>query len=883
MVKLTNRKINTTYIMQFLKHYFKTRGLRQIVQWSIIAAVSITTLSAFAVADAFAASTTKCVDLAGITTALAPPDSGTLDFESADPPSQNYAAKMCMEIDMENEIVKDLHMRGWVWDYNLGWISLYCDNGLNEGLPCAPSAMNYGVKVDNNTGEMYGWAWGDNIGWISFGCIGGLNDGFGCGGTNYAGNSSIKVDKSLGTLGGYAWADTVGWFNLSGAYAKILPLIIPQNNNESKIGVWTKVENAIQTGANKNTAPNKKTAPVADGKQGYDIFVHVADINGNPVVSGTPPELTVDFNASWADTVQFDQTVSETKNYSDNNDGPVSKPGIDASNKFAYPGVVTSGGVGDSYQGTVVSDQAPTTYGNCYDGDSDGSCLGGEGDWLYKDFGTGVPEQNIDYLGANVTITLDHGGAMGIETANYPIPSLTFNRLEFRPDIELTVFNKLFDPNNFGQFINYILSFRNVPDYYDVQGKILGLAPTAFKIDMLAETTNGITHPSVEYLWMDSIEDTIESGKKVLNFKDSMPSPNPLIAIPFAGDETIDPQIEGLRATSMVTVKTPKGEVKYYSNGLPRTPISLVTNQAAVFEGAVYSPQAAEVMTDVKITALGNLATNEFRNQLFRNVKGLVAGGGDGIIDAGGQKVILSKGGAYAKLGNNNRAFYVLNGDFVIDEMGANDRPFTFIVEGGDIFIKTNINAPAGAGTNPGTAVGIIALEDPETGLHGNVYIDSEVTDLLNVYIFADGSVFRSDDNICYYTGTYGAANELKAPREPNWIQSGRCDGGDPGSFVEPVMNLASQLYFKGTIASENCIGCSVKTEIYRGDGKRLGLQTPLNFAIGRLYDLHYFTYFRQLPDGSYSGTKSLSTSATQLAPAYFIYAPVPADLLGFN
>ncbi len=50
---------------------------------------------------------------------------------------------------------------GWAWSDNIGWISFSCESHDAEGV-------NYGLDIDDHTGELSGHAWSDAVGWISF-------------------------------------------------------------------------------------------------------------------------------------------------------------------------------------------------------------------------------------------------------------------------------------------------------------------------------------------------------------------------------------------------------------------------------------------------------------------------------------------------------------------------------------------------------------------------------------------------------------------------------------------------------------------------------------------------------------------------------------------
>ena len=342
--------------MKTLITYFKTRAVKQISQWLVIAALSILLSGAFAVADAYAAFTLpgkmdpkpiiplittvdgfECADLQGKSAGTCDLDAGCMDFEN-DPPSASLAAEICAPNEpFVNDELQDFELHGWVWDPNLGYISLHCDeNGNNNGVKCG--SIEYGVKLDLETGEMYGWAWGDNLGWISFGCEDGLNQGYACGSVDYSVNANVVIDEDLGKFNGYAWADTVGWFDFDGLEAKMLQLMLKEggdeDGNETQWGVWTKAEISSD---GTDSAPTKATAPFADGSDKYDLFLHIADINGIPA---NPDDVTISVETVWTDTVRWDQTTNGEGNYNDNNGGPVGKPNIlpPVGNDFAYVG-----------------------------------------------------------------------------------------------------------------------------------------------------------------------------------------------------------------------------------------------------------------------------------------------------------------------------------------------------------------------------------------------------------------------------------------------------------------------------------------------------------------------------------------------------------------
>ncbi|MEK7123802.1 MAG: hypothetical protein AAB851_02830, partial [Patescibacteria group bacterium] len=55
---------------------------------------------------------------------------------------------------------------GFTWSENIGWISF--NNLAGDGQPAGGGGTDYGVRIDENSGDFSGYAWSENIGWISF-------------------------------------------------------------------------------------------------------------------------------------------------------------------------------------------------------------------------------------------------------------------------------------------------------------------------------------------------------------------------------------------------------------------------------------------------------------------------------------------------------------------------------------------------------------------------------------------------------------------------------------------------------------------------------------------------------------------------------------------
>jgi len=864
--------------------------LAKFINLAGIALFTAAFISVFAIADVHAKGI--CVDLTGQSTPVGVGDAGEFDFDIQ--PSQSYGAKLC-----EPDVIgNDFELSGWVWNNNLGWVSLTCENGLNEGIVCGD--FDYGVKIDSTTGEMSGWAWGDNIGWISFECNGGLNEGQSCGSIDYSSTSNLVVNKDLGTMGGYAWTDSVGWFHLNGVRAKVLELVMAESTAETSFGVWTKGESGHD-----NNVPTKNTAQVADGKSGYDLFVHIADTAGNPVVASA--DVLIDIVPSWTDSVRYDQTTPDggvPPDFSKNNKGAATKP-LQTSD-FHYGTNTTNNGVTDNYK-AITTSYAPTD--NFFDKNGDGLFDGiANGEVYYKDFADGdISANELLYKGSTVTITLVPTGEVWTKDI-LPInqdPIIKGYPLIFLPPFEFKDFYAITDgngdPTDPNNQQNYVESFRNMIDYYFIK-PTTNIAQLNTSVFDKMQIQFNLSAPDIDYLWIDDEEIDLETitgnatkklgvEKKILeNLENALPK---LIqkffdnkdfitmGLPYSPSGELQGQIPGAKSYITVSYYVNGDKVSYFDNGVPRIADAGIVNQAANISGNVYSSGAADVSADVNaVTSLGNVSSNALQNQILENVSRLVAGAN---VDEFEDTVKFSKGANYTVLGGN-RAYYFKNKDVhITDTSWLPEENSTLIVEGGDVFIDTNIVEP----------LGIIVLADysnsNELTKGGRVYIRNDVTDFIG-HIYADGPMFRYVKNLCQSTSSYASSATgadgllLKALREPNFVSPGRsCDSGSI-DYADPVTSLNNQLYMKGSFATYNCIGCSSSADgLYRGDGQDLNGLTPLNYAIAKLYDLNYFSYFRILPDGGGdSGMRSTILPAGKDGPVYIEYSPIPGNMLGF-
>jgi len=83
-------------------------------------------------------------------------------------------------------------LSGYAWSSNIGWISMNCSNTGTCGTG------NYGVTLNEETGNLTGHAWSSNIGWLQFGGL----SGFPTGSSTQAINANIS--STTDSMSGWA-------------------------------------------------------------------------------------------------------------------------------------------------------------------------------------------------------------------------------------------------------------------------------------------------------------------------------------------------------------------------------------------------------------------------------------------------------------------------------------------------------------------------------------------------------------------------------------------------------------------------------------------------------------------------------------------------------
>lgn len=107
----------------------------------------------------------------------------------------------------------------WAWNDNIGWIT---HNSVDN-----PTAPEYGVDIDENTGAVTGHAWSDTGGWIDFAPTSGFPE---------APNNGVQYNPSTGELSGWAYIEAFGangWLKLRDSGAIPYGVSIAANGNFS--------------------------------------------------------------------------------------------------------------------------------------------------------------------------------------------------------------------------------------------------------------------------------------------------------------------------------------------------------------------------------------------------------------------------------------------------------------------------------------------------------------------------------------------------------------------------------------------------------------------------------------------------------------------------
>lgn len=784
--------------------------------------------------------TGKVVNVGGV------PNSGTISFDDPMAPVHNYQA-------CARKVGSTVQFEGWAWNSNLGWISFRCDNtGSNLGASCGDGVHTYGVTVDS-TGKFSGYAWGDNAGWIRFD-----NGNFSqvrvetqdssCQGSVYgftppSGKTCQHgADVNDGRKWTYAWSDNVGWIDFDGMFVPWYT--VQQNITDSNIQIKITPDPSL---LGKSTG-----TPVANGNDEYTVSVKLTGPDGQPLDTS---RYNVNMIPQWIDTVkknQIDPAVQlDNSDCSHNYDKPnalgaVIKPCAAVDFHNSGPG---------TYSASIKS-YAPTSNMNGVDYNNDGLI-----DFSYEQFivptaKTVPPPNNLQLTGVKVaildnqTLTCVFPDATCTPKLVEPTFAAADASLKFLPQTEVSTLKGPSADNYVNLTVGSLQPFPvqiSGPGTVDFQS---GIEPSPLFQDILHFVFDNVGASGIAWgqdngIWNNIVHNVASLNAGVVQ--------NPQKSAPQ--------YVSGLYMWSKVTEGSGSGLVQYYSNKLPRVKGSVAVQPIAVLRGNIYAKGVATTTTTVQqIRTIGDISTNILRDTLYKNVSKIIAGAGKPVSvgqllgpngplglnltatlipdGKGGLKQTNFNPGAITELlpwvvngVNKGARVYFAHGDI---HLGTPAQPITWegertlIVMGGSVYIDNNIyNGP---GISPKPKLGIIVLQDlniPHTTA-GNVYIAPNVTNIQGVNIAApDGSVFPY--------------NPALAPQYTNQDGLPTFDASGPNSAEELLKT--HQLFFEGSIASQNTIGGSVQDPLLLGNGKTVSLDND-NRRIARLYDLNYLRYY---------------------------------------
>jgi len=800
-----------------------------------------------------------CYDITGSTTAFlvgGVNNGGIMNFDDAGVDLQYQA---CVRMSAAGPTGVPQRLEGWVWNDNLGWVSLYCPaSGTNLGIACGAQQYSVtftpsgGTAPDFTTVTMSGAAWGDNIGYISF------NSAFHQMQPTPNGANRGLVSAASPAAQKYAWADSVGWLDFSGVkFRWEAEPIIPQPDD---VKIW---DNTGTCDLANGCVPTTVQTPVADASQDYTIEIPFkdgavsltnlqvrdceADVISMYALSPGAEPYCARVKLEWVDHVDLNQTTLASQNAGANPYGLTTAPG--GLGAVIKPLVFTLTGGDLTYDGVKriwganVRSYAPTSDRNMADGmqlekfnyadtadlpdtsyvitktDQNKLRLAKVNLMLFKySTGAGIPGQCImGEIKDPSPITPPNPYTCNLHTyiENVNMP--------FKPLVEIT---KLVH-NVAGKELNFI-NIENVesPQYFDYQ--LTRNAATAI-VGFAAIFDVGLALD-----WNYSFQFDVAGT--------------------LFDEQTVFPEMAGGTLTGKLTQITPGAAfstgagpylfstisytlgdkaVTYFANKLPRIAAGILKNPVALVQGNVYLTDYAPKASDVTLRSLGNISSNLRREQIYRNVQNYLRGFNP--TATGNKKVETGTVTAIAGLDElvSDKVFYLKGYNLTID-CGATcvfDRDVTFIVENGNILVNSDIRPAAGK------QVGLIALRnlDGNVMTQGFVNIEKDVKWLSRVHVFAD-RVLQSYDKTTLA-----------------WDSNGfyRLAGDD----LARQNVFKNQLVFEGTMSSMNGIGNASANPATDELGTDIGgvagatcanynADTLTGICRARVVDLNYLRYY---------------------------------------
>lgn len=815
--------------------------LRKIVKFFLTVGLGVMTVGVGVVSASDNTLPGLCYDVQGVSPFYDSGNSGDIDFDA----NAQFQHQLCVD---NNAVGSVFPMHGWFWNNNIGWVSAMCPGGAgaqNVGVDCG--ITNYESFIDPSTGVMSGFLWGDGIGYIALNC----GDLGGCNATD--GNFAVTVETSGPDAGrvlpgnGYAWSDNLGWVDLSGMEIpwvarfneiEVGPLTPPAGWTISTAGSFAdpldgKVYGYITPDPGSYDSSTVNLTPIAaDGTNKYSVRLMLEDVTGAAINSSFLQSVTLDTDDNVL-TNQVDNSGPSAVSWNvTNNSTPVYQVSVSS----IAPTSNINGADKDS-DATIDChfsvDGATRTATNTAEGcDANGNRyyarLNGSTPFNVSIVDTSDPGYLIEWA-LDVPVYGDHelkfAPIIGVDFLSLDSSSLDVNIQAFRNqlvDIFYNVVNR-----NTGQVSN---ASANV--YFEVSADDASMDLIPLPPDVDLDTT--VLTPSATQVINQYIIPATEFNLLSTSSFFIRPTLRPATGGGVSTGSSViqDPRIKGIVEYSL------GGElVRYFTNGIPWQKTLLFNPGVDVRSGDVNVQGAVKVSDDVDVRATSDVGTDQVRTAILRNVQRFISG-----IDKPTRVSNITMSNNFR--GQLNEGVLLQkNSDFPagsVSYMRGNVRIAddawwtgnqTLIVEGGNVFIDNDlaVNAPGGAGDH----LGIVVLADRTQSDYslrgGNIYIHPDVTDLINVNIYADGSVFSYDPSagVAYDTST----------GEPNW--GGKC---------EDFLN--NQLYIKGSVSSKNTIGGADRTPAILGDGQTVasfgGNTTISDRERAKKYDWNYVRCFGQ-------------------------------------
>lgn len=233
--------------------------------------------------------------------------------------------------------------------------------------------------------------------------------------------------------------------------------------------------------------------------------------------------------------------------------------------------------------------------------------------------------------------------------------------------------------------------------------------------------------------------------------------------------------------------------------------------------------------------SIGNFFQSEFREAMNRTLAPIRANSSRACSASDALITSASQFDSLSCRFSDNGVLYFKGSDVTLNltsgELPNNAR--TLLVEGGNLYIKSNLKYPSNA-----SSFGVIILKNG-TGEGGNIYIDPSVTNLVGA-VYAEGSVIS--------VNSQGQFVEDPSPS---------CDGS--AGFCDRSYELRNQLYWKGLLATANTIGGSDKVPTYECPH---GI-TCSSREIARIYDFAYLRTFYPSSSGVRANNPATTSNAS--------------------